>query len=192
MSDLVKIGTSKLQTRLANKIMASHAGIGDKSLEIAQSLVELGLSPAMSSMLLDAVYRPTDALGRGQATRWKWFNAAVQRRYRDRLEKIRTNVLSFRNFLAEIDEFVDMRDTFKGEDYSFSYEQCFEFHELNLDAEHCLGILTNLTSAGYSKFQARFFLLSAVNSVKNRRCSDIQSAIESIIYSRESNNYDRD
>jgi hypothetical protein len=126
---------SALEIKYVKNILAADPGIGEKSLAIANSLADSGLSGPMAAMIIQAVYAPTTVDGRGQGTRIKWYVDAVRNRYGHKLDKIRTNVLSFRTFMADMEEVSQMRDELNGNGYSVSFEGAFLLWEIGEDVD---------------------------------------------------------
>ncbi len=109
-TDLAKAEELAIQRRYATALMERNPGLGEMSQKIAEDLVYSGLKPIEALALINMVYTPNDALGRGQGTRLRYFSEAIQERYGDQLESIRGSPALFRGFLTMIGDLVEMRD----------------------------------------------------------------------------------
>ncbi len=123
-----------LEHKYIKRILEAEPGLGEKSIELANSLVESGLPDSAAAMILQAVYLPTSADGRGQGTRAKWFVEAIQNRYSNRMEKIKTDYRAFRSFLSDMEDVTGMRDELNGNGFSCSFQLAFLLWELGEDA----------------------------------------------------------
>jgi len=180
-----------LANRLAKSILKLSPGLGEKSSEMAEALADSGLPPSAAVMLIQAVYSPTDAGGRGQASRAKWFLDAVQTRYRGRLDKIQTNAKYFRVFISEMEEVTEMRDTMNGEGYSFTFHETFMLWELGLDACSVLGIIQECCAGSVSQALAKKMIVRAALAVNAGHFQQIETAIDSLRYGYQFDRSDR-
>lgn len=171
-----------LERRMAAKILKSVPGLGDKSMVMAQTLCESGLSAAAASMLIHAVYSPSDPLGRGQGTRARWFIEAVNSRYSGRLDNIRRDPTRFKNFVAEMEEVTEMRDELNGEGITVSFQVAFLLWEIGLDADSVLGIIQGLCSGIEHTRMATALLIKAAQQVKAGHFMELETAIEFMRY----------
>lgn len=169
---------SIIQKRYASKILSLNPGVGEKSQQIAADLIDSGLPAAMCVSLIEIAHATNDIEGRGQGTRLKWFNAAVQRRYGDRIEKASGNIQLFRALLADLETAVETRDTLNGEDWGFSYEQTFLLWELGYDSESILRLLDECLSNGGTRLQARRALIICAGQVKSGQFTQLETALE--------------
>jgi len=139
-----------LQQKYAAALIRAKPGLGDKAEKIAEDLVNVGLTPNESLMLVGLVYMPVDIQGRGQGTRLKYFAEALQERYGDhRLEKCGKSVALFRGLLAQINEAIEMRDLINGaldRRTSISFRDALRYQEIGLDADIFFGYVAKLTS----------------------------------------------
>ena len=172
---------SSLERKYARTILALNPGLSTCAISAAKELVDAGLPPAAATMVIQTVYSPEDAQGRGQSTRIKYMVQAVQNRYKDRLEAVRNNMSVFRGLLAEIAQVVEMRDVLKGEDKTVSFEQAFMLNEAGLDEESTLALLSDL-SAHETPGRAKQIMLKAVQCVQRGAFCTIEAAIDSIRY----------
>ena len=62
-----------LQRKYAKALMRAKPGLGEKSIEIAEELMNTGLTPNEAMMVINIVYSP----GRGQANKLKHFGKAL-------------------------------------------------------------------------------------------------------------------
>lgn len=152
---------SALERKFISRILQADPGIGDKSVAIANSLADSGLPAVAAAMVIQAVYAPTTVEGYGQANRIKWFVDAVRNRYSHKLERIKTDYRSFRSFIADMEEVVQMRDELNGDGYSVSFELAFTLWELGEDSnsvvlaiEEHLGHLMNFRGSIMVKLKA--------------------------------------
>lgn len=169
-----------LERRLAARILKLNPGMGEKSLEIANALCDSGITAAAASTLLQAVYSPTDELGRGQGTRMRWFVEAIRRRYDYKIDKIRNDPKAFKTFIAEMEEVVEMRDTLKGEDVSVSFEAAFLLWELGLDADSILGIVQSECDGLNTPSIVAKHIVQAAQAVKSGFFMELETAIQAM------------
>jgi hypothetical protein len=135
--------------------------------------------------MIQAVYSPTDEMGRGQGTRAKWFVSAVQNRYSHKLSKIQQDVSAFRIFISEMEEVVEMRDILNGEGYTISFESAFLLWELGMDADSVMGTIQEVCANLKFQSQAAKFVVRAAQMVKAGYFMEIETAIESMRYGYE-------
>lgn len=167
-----------LERRLAARILKLNPGLGEKSLEIANTLSDSGLSAAAASTLMLAVYSPSDESGRGQGTRMRWFMESVRRRYDYRLDKIRNDPKAFKIFVAEMEEVVEMRDILNGEDISMSFEAAFLLWELGLNADAVLGIIQEECDGMQKPSIIAKHIVRAAQAVKSGHFMELETAIK--------------
>lgn len=174
-----------LEKSYARKILRLHPGLGDKSIGIANSLADSGLSPGLASMLMLTVYSPpaeggVEIRGLGQGTRMRWFTDAVRSRYGHKLDKIRDDYRQFRMMLADLEDAVEMRDTLVGEGYSFSFHEAFLLWELGQDAESVLGMISDMAADGRRDVVAKRHIVKAAQMVKAGRYMELQTALDDL------------
>lgn len=177
--------------RLTRNILKLSPGLGEQVSVMAESLADSGLPAGAAVQLIQAVYSPSDPLGRGQANRSKWFIEAVRTRYSDRLDKIRNNAAYFRVLIAEMEEVTEMRDTLNGEGYGFSFHATFLLWEMGLDANSILGIVQECCAGGVSHGLAKKMLIQAAFAVQAGHFQQIETAIDSIRYGYQYDRSDR-
>jgi len=171
-----------IERRLAARVLKLNPGLGEKSLEIANSLADSGITTAAAVMLLQAVYSPTDPIGRGQGTRAKWFVETVRRRYSYKLDKIRNDPKYFRTFVSDMEEVVEMRDILNGEGIVITFESAFLLWELGLNADSVMSIIQEVCDfAGYPRLAAQM-VVKAARAVKAGHFMELETAIESMRY----------
>lgn len=168
--------------RMANRILAVNPGMGEKSMRMAEDIADSGLPSTAAVMLIQAVYSPTDDIGRGQATRAKWFISAVRNRYHHKLDKIRNNTGHFRVFLADMEEVVNMRDTLRGEGCSVSFEAAFLLWEQGMSADSILNIISDCCGKGMPPGASTKMVIRAAQMVKAGHFLNIETAIDSMRY----------
>lgn len=170
-----------MEMKIAKRLLEMNPGMGERSQQIAHDLCEAGLSATASVMLLNVVYSPDDAAGRGQAARVKHFKEAVMAHYGYRLDSIRHDVSRFRMFLADMEEMVEMRDILKGEGFSIAFSVAFMFWELGLDADAVM-VLIDEYLWQFSPQKAIVILTKAAMAVQAGRYMTLDAALERMTY----------
>lgn len=171
-----------IERKLAGRILKLNPGIGEKSIELANSLCDSTLAPGMAAAIISAVYSPSDAGGRGQGTRIKWFVDAINQRYGSRLDKIKSSIPYFRTFIAEMEEMTDLRDTLNGEGYGASFQSTFLLWEVGLNSAEAMRILEALADCASYKSSALRILVKAAQIVKSGGTSSIEAAISELCH----------
>lgn len=167
-----------MERRIAATLLKLSPGLGEKTQELAATLSDSGLSAAAANLLIQAVYSPNDAVGRGQGTRAKWFTAAIQNRYGHRLEAIRKDPTRFKNFVAEMEDVVEMRDTLNGEGIAISFESAFNLWEVGLNAATAMSTIQSICADIEHTKLATALLLKAARQVKAGNFMALETAIE--------------
>ena len=180
----------KLQFYFTRTLLQMNPGLGEKTHILVKDLVQSGLRPSEAYALLTIVYNPADVKGRGQGTRSKYFAMAVRERYENDLDKIRTNITTFRRFLAEVSEANETRDILKGEGYNITFHEALLYQEVGLDAEGYLGLAQDLKLKRMSNLQIIKVIRSAALQIK----AGSTLSLESLVLHRESfgNDWDED
>jgi hypothetical protein len=171
-------GASSLERRFVRHILKMNPGMGEKTLAIAASLADSGMPPSAGLMLLDAIYKPETADGRGQGTRTRWFVEAVRSRYAHRLEKAGTDYKAFRALMGELEEVVEMRDELNNDGYSTSFHAAFVLSEVGLTADEVKVLIFDLLPhlSAYPATQLKI-VVSAAMAVKAGQFSTMEGAL---------------
>lgn len=180
-NELVINREQKLELYYTKALLKLNPGLGEKTSMIVGDLMQCGLKPSEAYALITSVYSPRDLQGNGQATRAKYFGEAIIGRYGDELDKIRSNIATFRRFLAEVSEASNMRDTINGEGYTITFHDALLYQEIGLDAEKYLIFLQDLKSRNVSGLAIKMIIRQAALKVKK----DSTLSLESLILNRE-------
>lgn len=127
-----------LQQQYIAALIQRSPGLGEVSNQVAQNLIASGITPAEAFLLIQAVYTPTTAQGKGQGNKVKHFGEALERHYGDVvLHNASKNVAAFQGLLARVTQAVDMRDSLNGAlvRSSFSFDDALRFQKLGLDQD---------------------------------------------------------
>lgn len=169
---------SSLEKKIAKRLLALNPGMGAKAGEVAMTLADSGLGPIASSLVIAAIYGPSDAGGRGQTTRAKWFVDAVRSRYSTRLDAMRRDTKQLQTFIFEMEEMTDMRDTLKGEGFGISFNVAFLLSEIGMDSESACTLMDSVSSRVKYKGTAVAIVTKAAQYVKAGNFSNIETAVE--------------
>lgn len=175
---------------IARKILKINPGMGVKSLAMANDLAESGLGAAMASMLVMAVYSPSDELGRGQAARAKWLVEAVQTRYAHKLDQIRNDRKQFRLFVADVEEVATMRDTLAESGVPVSFHGAFLLWEIGMDADGVLSVVQEVMPTVKRPSALAAAVVKGALAVKDGRFTQLETAITEMNYGYRNNTED--
>ncbi len=170
-----------LQKKYTDALIRARPGLGEKSLKIADELINTGLTPNEAMLMINLVYSTRDVQGRGQATKLKYFSEAVIRRYGENyLEKVGRSLDLFRGLLYQIGQAVEMRD--ETNDYlsnsSITFRDSLLFQELGLSAEVLESYVYHLTSEkGLSEVAAIMRIKEAAAEVERGRFATLESIL---------------
>jgi len=170
-----------LERKYIHHILRSDPGMGEKSIQIANSLADSGLPVAACAMILQAVFVPaTTSQQRGaQGTRLRWFVEAIQNRYQNRMDKIRHDYRAFRSFVSDMEEVTEMRDELNGNGYSISFQGAFLLWEVGECADSIQRMVDDyLPHLAQFKGSAMKRLVEAAMQVQNGVFSEMGSALE--------------
>ncbi|MEI6849564.1 MAG: hypothetical protein WCK29_00850 [archaeon] len=189
---LVEQTTRALQEKYVDALLKQRPGLGGEAAKnIARDLTSTGITPNEAFALMNLVYSPVDVLGRGQATRAKYFSEAVQERYGDViLYNASQNVQSFRRLLGKIGEAVDTRDVVNEQldKSAITFRDTLMLQDLGIDAETIISYHDILVADyGFSNAAAITRIKKAVLALDNRNTAI--GNLESLIFPTEMDSF---
>lgn len=172
--------TINLRAKLSREIIKSNPGLGSKALEMAEVLANSGISRALASMIVSAVYDPANR-GLGQTTKAHWFVGALKASsYGNRLEYIGSNKNALQRFVAEMEDIDNSREAL-GTYCSFSFADMFLLAEAGVGESEAMAAMADLDALGKSQFQSKRILMLSARAVQSGQVSTLQCAIDQIL-----------
>ena len=169
--------TTNAEEKLTRQILKTNKGLGSMAAEAAKVLADSGISNALSTMIVSAVYDPVNN-GRGQSTKSHWFVEALKTSsYGSRLEYIGKNKNALQRFVADMEMINESRDALSTY-CSFSFADCFYLSECGILESEAMSLMSELESSCKTTFQAKRILMKAARMVLEEKCATINSAIE--------------
>jgi len=162
--------------RIARKILKLRPGFGPQATQQAEILADSGLSPGQATVLLNAMYAPTNALGRGQSNRAKWLVQALRDRYGSRLARVANNAALFKQFVGEIEDVIEGRDNLNECGHAtFSFAEMFQCDQVGLTATEIARLLDMQEDC--SRVTAKKRLMTAVSLVEKGQSATVDGAL---------------
>jgi len=179
---LVRQDEVALQKKYLHALVKANPGLGDKSAQIAECLVDTGLTYGEATTLIKMVYAPSSLEGRGQATRLSHFYKAVQSRYGEsRLERCSRNVALFKGFLAQMSNAIEMRDNvnaYLDNKTSLSFHNALLLEDLGLPPESFIEYVNRLvTEYNLSETAAVVRICKAAKQVEKKIFANLEAII---------------
>lgn len=171
----MKLATTATKT-IESQILKLCPGLGAAAQASADVIANSGVSRALATMIVTAVYTP--GLGTGQSTKSHWFvDALKSSSYGNRLAYFGSNKNALERFVSEMDAVDNCRETLKSY-CSFSFADCFYLSECGIGESEAAAIMADLESDGKTAFQAKRILMKSAKMVLSGECATINSAIE--------------
>jgi len=164
-----------LEKRIAKRLLELNPGLGPVAQQQAELLADTGLRPVEAAMLLEAVYQPSKANGRGQSQRSKALVEALVCRYGDRLQRAANNFDLMRTLIAEMEEVSEMRDQIGDAGASFSFADTLLLDGLGCSAHQVSALMAE--ERWSSAVAAKCRIMAAARLVESGQFATLEGAL---------------
>lgn len=147
-------------------------GFGQSIEKYVDTLDQSGLSPTMITQVLD-VMQPVKS-GRGNATKVKFFTAAIVKHFGEQLDCARNHYGIFNKIISDIDAINDLHESLKGEEVSVSFMEACILYRHGYNTEGYMDLI-NLVDLYPGRAKKRIFL--AIKEVEAGHASSIEGCL---------------
>jgi hypothetical protein len=151
-------------------------GLGKKSQAMAEALIDSGLPPSMSILLIQSVCNlVATSPERNYGSRMKWFVAAMQNSYRHEIDKASNNIAYFKRLVVVMEDVTEIKDTLCGEGANISFQEAFILHRLGYNSDTLMALCDDI---GPPLRRAARSIVKAAMAVESGNATTIEAALD--------------